>query len=117
MKPVKLPPPWLAILFPLCTRRLVALDFVGNLCVRRAQQAHQTLDVRGRTGHQLLDQHFPLPAVAGSPAAVTVHHFPQLALDLWMFATHGGVLRRSRLVPRTLVLGLVVRLADRTPMP
>jgi hypothetical protein len=83
---------------------------------RRAQQAHQTLDVRGGTGHQLLDQDLGMAATPCPTTAVTIDDFAQFSFHLQMLAPNRSVFRRLRFLPRPLVLRLVIRLADRTAM-
>jgi hypothetical protein len=49
---------------------------------RYAQQAHQTLDVRGGTGHQLLHQDLRMAAAARSTTTVAIHDFSQFPFQL-----------------------------------
>src|SRR6266508_1798739 len=88
------------------------LCLVGKRCSRRAEQAHQSLHIRGRAGHQLLYQYFRFAAVTRAAATVSVHDFAELPFDLRMFAANGRVLQGLRLPARAVVLGLIVRLAD-----
>jgi hypothetical protein len=63
---------------------------------QRAQQLHQTLNVRGGTSHQLLDQDLRMAATARTTTTVTIRDFSQFTFHFQMLAPDRRVLRRLR---------------------
>lgn len=51
-------------------------------CPQAAAQRDQPTQIHGRSCHQLMNQRFPFAPVARVPAAITVHQFAELSLDL-----------------------------------